>query len=147
MTPNYTIRAFAPRDVDFLSQRKDSSSLIQLLLNQEPINIYQWSTVIMVFNSRTLASCTGGWPEHDLAALALQLGEEPASVTAAEKARRRAIEEGDDEKVLQANSDLIAAMLDCQYSNVALSKETSEVTIQVVSNSHSTPCFSFSESI
>ncbi len=61
----------------------------------------------------------------------MQLGEEPASITAAEKARRRAIEEGDDEKVLQANTELIAAMLDCQYGHVTCDLEASEVTIQV----------------
>lgn len=64
--------------------------------------------------------------------LCMQLGEEPASMTAAEKARRQAIEEGDEGRLLEANSELIAAMLDCQYGNVALNQETAEVTIQVL---------------
>lgn len=53
-------------------------------------------------------------------------------MTAAEKTRRQAIEEGDEARLLEANSELIAAMLDCQYGNIALNRETAEVTIQVV---------------
>lgn len=61
----------------------------------------------------------------------LQLGGEPAEVTAAEKLRQKAIEQGDEETLLRANAELIAAMLHCQYGHVSLQAETAEVIIQV----------------
>ena len=63
--------------------------------------------------------------------VSVQLGEEPESVTAAERARWKAIESKDEEALLQANSELIAAMLHCQYGDVSLDAEKASVTIQV----------------
>jgi hypothetical protein len=60
-----------------------------------------------------------------------QLGEEPENVTAAERARWKAIESKDEEALLQANSELIAAMLHCQYGEVSLDAEKAKITIQV----------------
>jgi len=59
------------------------------------------------------------------------LGEEPENVTAAERARWKAIESKDEEALLQANSEMIAAMLHCQYGDVSLNAEKAEITIQV----------------
>lgn len=56
-------------------------------------------------------------------------------MTAAERARWKAIESKDEEALLQANSELIAAMLHCQYGEVMLDAEKAQITIQVASSS------------
>lgn len=62
----------------------------------------------------------------------MQIGGERPPITAAEKLRQKALEAGDEEAVSKANAELVAAMLDCQYGNVALNAETSEITIRVL---------------
>ena len=65
------------------------------------------------------------------------MGDEPVHITAAERARLKALADQDEEGVLQANAGLIAAMLECQYGHVTLNPKTKEVEIQVRTQS---PC-------